>query len=176
MVEKNTRVSKFNLILFHPKNLLSMVDEPSYNMILKEGFFHFIEMVVNNDCRWLLTNLSFLWNWFYNMTECYSLHYFTLLCYLISCSFTYFKCYLKNSVDVIQCSIGPALNVPFFHLHQQTLNIPIYVRTLYATVYFYHYYFILCFTANGSVTKAEFSENRHRLQVAGIVAKGCSSQ
>lgn len=30
--------------------------------------------------------------------------------------------------------------------------------------------------ANGTVTKAEFLENLHRLQVAGIVAKGCSSQ
>lgn len=66
----------------------------------------------------------------------------------------------------------PTLNVPFFHLHQQTLNIYvctlyapvyfyillsllfIYVRILYAPVYFYHYYFIICFTANGSVTKS----------------------
>lgn len=91
-----------------------------------------------------------------------------LLVYLLMLSKEFCRCYTVF--------YPPTLNVPFFHLHQQTLNIPIYVRTLYAPVYFYHYYFILCFTANGSVTKAEFSENRHRLQVAGIVAKGCSGQ
>lgn len=46
----------------------------------------------------------------------------------------------KESCRCYTVFYPPTLNVPFFHLHQQTLDIPIYVCTLYAPVYFYHYY------------------------------------
>lgn len=47
---------------------------------------------------------------------------------------------------------------------------------MYAPIYmyFYHYYFIFRFTANGTVTKAEFSENLHRLQIAGMWQKAAA--
>lgn len=93
-----------------------------------------------------------------------------LLVYLLILSKESCRCYIVFSPSHVKCSI-------FFFTYSNRRWTFLYTYVdICSNILLTIYYFIYRFTANGTVTKAEFLENLHRLQVAGIVAKGCSSQ